>query len=239
MVAKGSIVKVDYTAWTEEGELFDTTLKSVAKEHSAYREDAVYEPLPVVVGAARVIPGFDRALLEAQPGEERTVHIPAADAYGERDPSKVETHSLRKFQERDVEPRPGMRVTVEGKPGTIIAVTPGRVRIDFNPPFAGKGLKYTFKIASAIDDPVEQVRTLIDLDYGLGRQRDFGVEREGDVVTIKLPDSCKYDQRWFVAKYRVVADLRMWAGVKTVRFVEEYLTEEPKTEAAQPAAPTA
>src|SRR5439155_11226000 len=71
MVAKGSLVKVEYEAWTEEGELFDTTKRDVAKQHDKFNEQVVYEPLPVLVGSGRVIPGFDEALQAADVGKEQ------------------------------------------------------------------------------------------------------------------------------------------------------------------------
>ncbi|HWG90544.1 MAG TPA: peptidylprolyl isomerase [Candidatus Thermoplasmatota archaeon] len=226
MVNKGSIIKVDYEAWTSEGTLFDTTHKEVAKANNSYNEEVVYEPLPVVVGVGRVIPGFDRALQEANVGEEKEIVIPAKDAFGERDPSKFETLSLREFQKREVNPYPGMRFQSEGRTGTVVSVTPGRVRVDFNSPLAGKDLRYKFKIVEEVSDQVEKVKTLIDLNYGQGRSGGFGVTVNGTEVDMKLPDSCKYDQRWFIAKYRLVADLRNHAGFKTMRFVEEYDTPE-------------
>jgi hypothetical protein len=55
-------------AWTEDGELFDTTKRDVAKAHGKFNEEVVYEPLPVLVGTGRVIPGFDEALERADVG---------------------------------------------------------------------------------------------------------------------------------------------------------------------------
>ena len=118
-------------------------------------------------------------------------------------------------------------------------MTPGRVRVDFNPPLAGKTLRYKFTIKEVVADPAAKVKTLVELNYGQGKADGFEVEAKGDLFTIKLPDACKYDSRWFVAKYRLVADLRAHAGAKTIRFVEEYTTEEPKAETAEPAAPSA
>lgn len=233
MVNKGSIIKVDYEAWTSEGTLFDTTYRDVAKANNTHSEEVVYEPLPLVVGVGRVIPGFDKALQEAKVGEEVEVTIPATEAFGERDPNKIETHSVREFQKKEVAPRPGMRVQFENRTGTVVSVTAGRVRVDFNSPLAGKDLRYKFKIVEEVTDPVTQVKTLIDLNYGQGRSEGFEVTRNGETVDIKLPDSCKYDQRWFIMKYRLVSDLRNHAGIKTVRFVEEYTTPEqpPATDA--------
>jgi len=107
------------------------------------------------------------------------------------------------------------------------------VRVDYNPPLAGKGLRYKFTIVEEVADPVQKIKGFIELAYGQGRADGFQVDAQGDKVTITLPDSCKYDQRWFVAKYRLVSDLRTFAGVKTTRFVEEYATTEPSAPAGE------
>ncbi len=41
------------------------------------------EPLEFTCGAGQMIKGFDAAVVDMQVGEKKTVHIPAADAYGE------------------------------------------------------------------------------------------------------------------------------------------------------------
>jgi FKBP-type peptidyl-prolyl cis-trans isomerase 2 len=226
MVAKGSLVRVDYEAWTEEGELFDTTKRDVAKAHGKFNEEVVYEPLPVLVGSGRVIPGFDEALLAADVGKEVDVSIPPEKAFGPRDPSKTDTIPLREFQKQDVQPYPGMRLQHQGKMATVVNVSPGRVRVDYNSPLAGKSLRYKFTVTEEVLDPVQKVRAFIELAYGQGRADGFKVEAKGDALDVTLPDSCKYDQRWFVAKYRLVSDLRTYAGYRTTRFIEEYVTEE-------------
>jgi FKBP-type peptidyl-prolyl cis-trans isomerase 2 len=231
MVAKGSLVRVDYDAWTEEGELFDTTKRDVATAHGKYNQDVVYEPLPVLVGSGRVIPGFDEALQGADVGKEMDVSIPADKAFGPRDPAKVDTIPLREFQKQEVAPYPGMRLQHQGKMATVTNVSPGRVRVDYNNPLAGKSLRYKFTIVEEIADPVQKVKGFIELAYGQGRSDGFKIDAHGDAVDLTLPDSCKYDQRWFVAKYRLVSDLRNYAGYRTTRFIEEYVTEEPRAPA--------
>jgi len=228
MVAKGTLVKVDYEAWTEDGELFDTTKREVAKANNKFDENVIYDPLPVLVGAGRVIPGFDEALQNAEPGKEQDVTIPSEKAFGPRDTERVETIPMREFQKQEVVPYPGLRLQHQGKMATVVSVSAGRVRIDYNNPLAGKSLRYKFTIVEAIDDPAAKVRGFIELAYGQGRAADFKIDAEGNEVDITLPDSCKYDQRWFVAKYRLVSDLRTYAGFRTTRFIEEYVTEEPR-----------
>jgi FKBP-type peptidyl-prolyl cis-trans isomerase 2 len=173
-----------------------------------------------------VIPGFDEALLAAEVGQEVDVTIGPDKAFGPRDPSKSDTIPFREFQKQDVTPYPGMRLQHQGKMATVVSVTPGRVRIDYNAPLAGKSLRYKFTVVEEVTDPIARVKAFIELAYGQGRAEGFKIEAAGESVTITLPDSCKYDQRWFVAKYRLVSDLRAYAGYKTTRFVEEYVTVE-------------
>jgi FKBP-type peptidyl-prolyl cis-trans isomerase 2 len=229
---KGTIVRVEYDAWAD-GELFDTTSAETAKASNKYAEDAYYGPLPIIVGAGRVVQGFDQALLEAKVGEEKEVEIPPEKAFGQRDPNKLETLSVREFQKREVDPEPGMRIAWEGKGrGTIVSVTAGRVRVDFNPPLAGKALKYKFKVLEELAQPEAKVRAVLDNDYGYGKSEGFGVKVEGTTVDLVLPDGCKFDPRWSAAKYVVVADLRRYAGLTRVRLVEEYEPPEPPPEPA-------
>jgi hypothetical protein len=63
-----------------------------------------------------------------------------------------------------------------------------------------------------------------------GKVDDFNIKITKNDAFIKLPDSCKYDLGWFQAKYRVVTDLREYAKINNVQFVEEYLK---KTESAK------
>src|SRR5207244_1496373 len=71
-------------------------------------------------------------------------------------------------------------------------------------------------------------RAVIDMDYGLADQ--FKLDLKGGSAEIHLPDVCKTDEKWFVSKFRVVADLRELSDLKTIRFIEEYEKKETKAE---------
>ena len=62
-------VRVHYTGWTKNGEMFDS---SVSRGN------------PAVFGVGQVIPGWTEALQLMVPGEKRRVWIPAKLAYGEQ-----------------------------------------------------------------------------------------------------------------------------------------------------------
>src|SRR5207245_6551128 len=108
-------------------------------------------------------------------------------------------------------------VSIRRNHGLGTAVSAGRARVDFNTPLAGKTWKYVVKATRKAKTPDERVRAIIDLDYGLADQ--FKIDLKGGSAEIHLPDVCKTDEKWFVSKFRVVADLRELSDLKTIRFV--------------------
>ncbi len=226
----GDIVLADFDGWIQDSnELFDTTSESLAKEHDIYNEKMVYGPQPLIVGKGRLFPGLDESLLKADVGKEYEIVVSPEKGAGPRDPKLVELHPLREFVKQEIEPRVGLEVTVKNRPAIITAVTAGRVRVDFNNRLAGRTLKYKYKVVEKPSKPVDVVKLLLKMSYGTADG--FDIEHHGKDFKIKLSDSCKYDQRWMLAKYRLVTDLREVAGADTISFIEEY--EKPKKEEAE------
>jgi len=229
---KGDIVWLEYDAWTVNPNgsltLFDTTHDEVAKKEGKFDEKKVYIEVPVVLGHGRLFPGLEEALLSAKIGETKEVMIPPEKGAGARDPRLVELRTEREFLRQEINPEVGMEVSIGGKHGVVTAASAGRVRVDFNNPLAGKTLKYGFKVTRKATSPEERVRAVIDMDYGLADQ--FTIHLKGGSAEIQLPDVCKTDEKWFVSKFRVIADLRELSDLKSIRLVEEYEKKEPKPE---------
>ncbi|MDY6985409.1 MAG: FKBP-type peptidyl-prolyl cis-trans isomerase [Candidatus Thermoplasmatota archaeon] len=224
---KGDIIYVEYDAYAD-GKLFDTTHEDLARENEIYNENQKYSPLPVIIGAGRLVRGFEKTLVDAGVGEEKEVEFGEDEGYGTRDPRMVETFSVREFRRERIEPQPGMEVSIRNRRGTVIAATAGRVIVDFNDPLAGKTLKYKFKILEKVEEPERKVQAIIEMYYP--SYEGFKISHEGEFINVVLPEICKSDQRWFLVKFAVVGDLRDYAEVNKVRFVEEYVTEEKKGE---------
>ena len=228
-IAKGDIVLMDFDGWiADSDELFDTTNAQTAQDNNVFNEKVEYKPLPILVGGGRIFEGLDEAIGSAEIGKETEIVIPAEKAAGQRDPKLVEMISMREFLKQDIEPHVGMEINIRNRPGIITAVTPGRVRVDFNRPLAGKELKYKFTVVSKVEGDEEKVKAVLDMDYGTSEG--FEVTVEDKVISIVLPDVCKYDQKWLLAKYRIVADLREAMNATNVRFIEEYVKAEPVAE---------
>jgi len=231
-IEKGDIVWIEYDAWTVNPNgtltLFDTTHDEVAKKEGKFDEKKVYMEVPVVIGRGRLFEGLESALVGAKVGETIEVLIPPEKGAGVRDPRLVELRTEREFLRQEISPEVGLEVSISGKHGVVTAVSAGRVRVDFNNPLAGKTLKYVVKATRKAKTPEERVRAIIDMDYGLADH--FKIDLKGGSAEIHLPDVCKTDEKWFVSKFRVVADLRELSDLRTIRFVEEYEKKETKAE---------
>jgi len=228
-IKAGDVVLADFEAWIQESnELYDTTSEALAKEHDLYNEKITYGPQPLIVGKGRLFPGLEESMLKAEVGKEYEVVIPSEKAAGPRDPKLVELHPLREFLKQEIEPRVGLEVTVKNKPAIITAVTAGRVRLDFNNRLAGRTLRYKYKIVEKPTKPIDVVKLLLKMSYG--SPEGFEIEHHGKNFKVKLPDACKYDQKWLLTKFRFVTDMREVLGAETITFLEEYAKPEKKEE---------
>lgn len=221
---EGDIVRLDYQAWVagEAEDLLQTTDEDLAREHDIYDGGRVYGPVPVILGSSSLVAGLEEAVLKAEVGVEETVEVPPEKGYGARDPEDVQIMSRREFRRMDIDPEPGMEVTIRNRRGRIISVTPGRVRVDFNPPLAGKTLRYVFTVADHLTEPADQVEAVLAAVYHRGHAEDFEVHVDEETARIVVPDIAKFDPAWFEAKAEVVDKIRTFAGVREVVFIEEH-----------------
>ncbi|MCO8268839.1 MULTISPECIES: peptidylprolyl isomerase [unclassified Haloferax] len=161
-IQDGDFVRLAYTVRTiEDGDVVDTTDKEVAEEAEIDVEGYEFEPRVVIVGAGHVFPEVDEALIGAEAGDEGTVEIPAADAFGEYDEDDVRTVSANKIDEDDR--YPGAQVTIDGEQGRLETIIGGRARVNFNHPLAGEDLEYEYEVLELVDDREEQASGLLGM----------------------------------------------------------------------------
>lgn len=226
---EGDLVYVEYDIWMmpenedEEPILFDTTDEEKAEEEEIHDENKDYGPRPIGVGEGDVMEGFDEALLEAEEGTDDSVEIPPEKGIGQRDPGEIELFSRRELDRKGIDPVAGKEVEIDNRRGTIIQATAGRIRIDFNHPLAGKTLKYDFKVTKRCEEDEDIIEAILEKNF---KPADFEIEVEDEQMEIILPEECKYDQQWFVSKYRIVGDLREYLDYELIRFIEQYEKEE-------------
>ena len=140
-VKSGDTVRVHYTGKLTSGEQFDSS--------------AGREPLEFTVGAGQMIKGFDAAMPGMNQGEKKTINIPAADAYGEKDPNAVIEFPLANVP-ADMKLEPGMQLTLsneQGQPFPVIVaeVKPDVVLLDANHFLAGEELVFDIELVEILD----------------------------------------------------------------------------------------
>ena len=227
----GTIVHIDYDLFNAETEkLIETTREEAAKEHDVHDENRTYSPMVTVVGDGQLIPGFEAHLAEAEAETDYSFDIEAAEAYGERDASLVETIAQTVLTRSVSDPEMlgiGSPVEIGGRTGVLQFLSAGRARIDYNHPLAGATLRYEYRITKVVEDRKEKVETLLEMNTG---RDDFEVEFDDDDLTITTPEAIAYDQNWAFTKFSLVRTLRDHLGVGIVVFREVHepreITEE-------------
>ena len=136
----GDTVKVHYTGSLNDGQIFDSS--------------ADREPLEFIVGAHRVVPGFEQAVLGMNVGESKTVHIPADQAYGQRDnrliirvpKSQLPPGMTVKLNDRlQMQGGDGRRMDV-----TVAEITDDALVLDGNHFLAGKDLVFDIELVEIV-----------------------------------------------------------------------------------------
>jgi len=135
-VKRGDNVKVHYTGTLEDGSVFDSSDGG--------------EPLAFAVGSGQVIVGFDDAVTGMKVGDSKTVNIPCAKAYGERNDEMVIQAPIDQVPP-DMELELGMRLEMGGANGEVLRVVvveieETHITLDANPPLAGKDLIFKLEL---------------------------------------------------------------------------------------------
>ncbi|MDD7369214.1 MAG: peptidylprolyl isomerase [Berryella intestinalis] len=139
---EGKKVKAHYIGTLDDGTQFD----------SSYSRN---EPIEFTVGAGMMIPGFDKAVAEMEVGQTTSVHIPAAEAYGEVDPNAVQTIPVAQLPGAE-NCTVGQRVMLSGPggmpmPAMVAALENGTITFDFNHELAGKDLNFEITLVEVAE----------------------------------------------------------------------------------------
>ena len=136
----GDTVRIHYTGMLDDGAPFDSSQGR--------------DPLQFTLGTGQVIPGFDDAVAGMEVGEQKTVEIPAEQAYGAHDPNGRQNFPREKVPS-DVPLDIGTRLQLEtpsGQPVQVVVaeVTDEVVVLDANHPLAGKDLTFQIELVEIV-----------------------------------------------------------------------------------------
>lgn len=133
---QGDTVHVHYTGSLEDGGVFDSSDGR--------------DPLSFTIGSGQVIPGFEEAVIGMALNDKKNVKIPVDQAYGPRNEELVLTVPNNQIP-ADIKPEVGMKLQMQGPENTpvvveITEVADEHVKLDANPPLAGKDLVFDIEL---------------------------------------------------------------------------------------------
>ena len=132
----GNTVKVHYTGRLDDGTVFDSS-----KDR---------DPLVFTIGQKQMIPGFENSVMDMGEGENKTVSIPAVEAYGEYRDDMVFDFPRDKVP-ADMELLVGGSISLKADndqivPVIIKEVSDETIRLDANHLLAGKDLTFDLEV---------------------------------------------------------------------------------------------
>ena len=140
MATQGQRVKTHYKGTLDDGTVFD----------SSYDRG---EPIEFVAGAGQMIPGFDAAVLDMEVGEKRTVHIPAEEAYGAYDESRITPIPLENIPNAEQLPVGEFIIMPLPDGGAVrlkvLKIEDGQAFFDENHELADQALNFDIELISA------------------------------------------------------------------------------------------
>jgi len=143
-----NVYGIEYTVKNSKGEVVDSN-KGQA-------------PLEFIAGKDQIIPGLEKEVENMEVGEEKTITIPAEEAYGEYNPEMLQELPRDQFQ--GIELQKGMTLYGQAPDGQTIAVTvkdfdDKNVTIDYNHPLAGEDLTFDVKVVTKREATLDELAT--------------------------------------------------------------------------------
>ncbi|MBD3268170.1 peptidylprolyl isomerase [bacterium] len=137
---EGDKVQVHYKGSLDDGSVFDSSNGG--------------DPLEFTLGESMVIPGFEKAIVGMNVGDEKQVRVEPDDAYGQYEEDllfDVEKSNLPP----DITPEIGMVLRVSSQSGEVSNVVVQEVKdesitLDANHPLAGKPLNFDIELVAVV-----------------------------------------------------------------------------------------
>jgi len=135
-VSQGTRVTLHFALKLEDGELVDSTFEK--------------EPATLEIGDENLPENFEAYLLGLKAGDHQTFQVPPEKAFGQHNPSNVQTFKRHEFS-ADMVLEPGVVVSFadvrqQELPGVVKRVEGDVVDVDFNHPLAGHTLQFEVQI---------------------------------------------------------------------------------------------
>ncbi len=221
VVGEKSLLYIDYTGHTKEDDFyFDTTIEDIAKEKGFHKENERYQPMLVAIGWHWLLAALEEELVGMKVGDRKTVELPPEKGAGPRDPNLVKKIALTKLHKAGARGYKGEEVNFGRERGVITTVLGRTVRVDFNPPLAGKTLIFDVTVKEIVSDPVDKILAVVKRRIPTIPIEQFKASITGKTITIELPKESRYIENIQYGEIGIAADaLKVVEKAKEVKLI--------------------
>jgi FKBP-type peptidyl-prolyl cis-trans isomerase SlyD len=186
---KNDFIEIEFTGKLKEsGNPFDSNIPEELSKINPQHSPEQAKPFKFSLGHDMFLQGIDNFLIgkeiEKFPAEFK-IELNPENAFGKRNSKMVQLMPIKVFHQHNVRPVPGIPFNFDGRIGKVLAVSGGRVIVDFNNPLAGKEVIYDIKILRKIDDQDEKIKSLIEFLF----KKEIPFETKDKKVILKTEDS--------------------------------------------------
>jgi FKBP-type peptidyl-prolyl cis-trans isomerase SlyD len=170
VLKKNDFIEINFTGKTKEGSVFDSNIEEDLREINEGRERPVeVKPFRFSLGQGMFLKGIDEFLIGKEISKEGKsqfdIELSPEKAFGNRNQKLIQMIPMKTFREHGIRPMKGVSFNFDGRAGKVLAVSGGRVIVDFNHVLAGKTIDYKIEVLRKIEDVKEKVESLNDFFF--------------------------------------------------------------------------
>lgn len=204
---KKDFIEIDFTGRVKEGEIFDSTVKEdLEKMHEGHDHEILAKPFIFCLGEGMFLKAVEDLLI-GKPETPATyeIELKPEEAFGKRNLDLVQMIPMKVFTENRMTPVPGAMFNFDGKIGKTIAVSAGRVMVDFNNPLAGKTVEYKIEVRRKVTDNREKIKALNEFLF----RKDLDFTVDNMKIVLKVEKEMKPFVEMFKDKFKDILGLEL------------------------------
>ena len=199
---KNDFIEIEFTGKIKDGEIFDSNIKKDI-EKATLKTPA--KPFIFSLGQGMFLKGIDEFLIGKEPNKTYHIELSPEQAFGIRDPKKIQLIPMKIFKTHKVAPFPGALFNFDGKIAKVLSVSGGRVRIDFNNPLAGKEVEYDVKVLRKVQDINEKISAFNEFLF----KKQFKFEIKDKKLILQVDKTLVKFIEMFKDKFKEIFDLEL------------------------------
>jgi len=204
---KKDFVEIEFTGRIKDGEIFDSNIKEdMVKLHEGHEHPIEAKPFIFCLGEGMFLTAIDNFLIgKPETLADYEISLSAENAFGKRDTKMIQMIPLKIFIQNRLNPVPGTMFNFDGRIAKILAISGGRVMVDFNSPLAGKDVVYKIKVLRKVDKLDEKIKSFIEFLF----KRDLKFEIKDKKLIIEVEKPAVEFVKLFSEKFKDLFDLEL------------------------------